>query len=81
VEQARVGFLCKWKLRCKAVSASFEQAGDELLTFTAFPSSQWKALRTTNAARWRTALPSIPRAGNVPEYECSQSSCSEVCAL
>jgi putative transposase len=49
VEQARVGFLRKWKLRCKAVGTSFEEAGDELLTFTAFPSSQWKALRTTNA--------------------------------
>src|SRR5271169_4456898 len=49
VEQARVGFLRKWKLRCKAVSASFEEAGDELFTFTAFPASQWKALRTTNA--------------------------------
>ena len=30
-------------------SASFEEAGDELFTFTRFPSSQWKALRTTNA--------------------------------
>ena len=49
VEQARVGFLRKWKLRCKAVSLSFEEAGDELFTFTAFPASQWKALRTTNA--------------------------------
>jgi putative transposase len=49
VEQARVGFLRKWKLRCQAVSASFGEAGDELFTFTAFPSSQWKALRTTNA--------------------------------
>jgi putative transposase len=49
VEQARAGFLHKWKLRCKAVSASFEEAGGELFTFTAFPSSQWKALRTTNA--------------------------------
>jgi len=49
VEQARVGFARKWKLRCKAVSASFEEAGDELFTFTSFPSSQWKALRTTNA--------------------------------
>ena len=36
VEQARVGFLRKWKLRCKAVSASFEEAGDELFTFTLF---------------------------------------------
>src|SRR5271156_5973645 len=49
IEQARVGFLRKWKLRCKAVSASFEEAGDDLFTFAAFPSSQWKALRTTNA--------------------------------
>jgi putative transposase len=49
VEQARVGFLRKWKLRCKAVSISFEEAGDELFTFTAFPCSPWKALRTTNA--------------------------------
>jgi putative transposase len=49
VEQARVGFLRKWKLRCKAVSVSFEGAGDKLFTFTALPSSQWKALRTTNA--------------------------------
>jgi hypothetical protein len=49
VEHARVGFARKWKLRCKTVSASFEEAGDELFTFTAFPVSQWKALRTTNA--------------------------------
>ena len=49
VEEARAGFLRKWKLRCKAVSASFAEAGGELFTFTAFPSSQWKALRTTNA--------------------------------
>jgi transposase-like protein len=50
VQQARVGFMRKWKLRCKTVSASFEEAGDELFTFTSFPSSQWKALRTTT--RW-----------------------------
>jgi len=31
------------------VFASFEEAGEELFTFTAFPISQWKALRTTNA--------------------------------
>jgi putative transposase len=49
VEQARSGFLRKWKLRCKTVSTSFEEAGEELFTFTEFPISQWKALRTTNA--------------------------------
>lgn len=49
VTQARRGFARKWKLRCQAVYQSFEEAGDELFTFTAFPPTQWKALRTTNA--------------------------------
>src|SRR5579864_3442055 len=49
VEQARGAFARKWKLRCQAVYQSFEEAGDQLFTFTAFPASQWKALRTTNA--------------------------------
>ena len=49
VEQARVSFLRKWRLRCKAVVSSFEEAGDELFTFLLFPQSQWKALRTTDA--------------------------------
>src|SRR5215470_11412289 len=49
VEQARVSFLRKWRLRCKAVVSSFDEAGDELFTFLQFPQLQWKALRTTNA--------------------------------
>jgi hypothetical protein len=49
VEQARRGFVRKWKLRCQAAYQSFEEAGDQPFTFTAFPISQWKALRTTNA--------------------------------
>jgi putative transposase len=49
VEQARASFLRKWRLRCKSVVSSFEEAGDELFTFLQFPQSQWKALRTTNA--------------------------------
>jgi putative transposase len=49
VEQERARFLRKWRLRCKAVVSSFEEAGDELFTFLQFPPSQWKALRTTNA--------------------------------
>ena len=48
VEQAR-RFARKWKLRCQAVYQSFEEAGDQLFTFTGFPLAQWKALRTTNA--------------------------------
>jgi putative transposase len=45
----RAVFTRKWRLRCPAVATSFEEAGDELFTFLRFPSSQWKALRTTNA--------------------------------
>ena len=49
VEQARARFTKKWRLRCPAVVESLAEAGDELFTFLRFPSSQWKALRTTNA--------------------------------
>jgi putative transposase len=49
VQKARAAFQRKWKLRCPAVLTSLEEAGDELFTFLAFPKSQWKALRTTNA--------------------------------
>lgn len=49
VEKAGKSFLKKWRLRCPAVAASLEEAGDELFTFLSFPPSQWKGLRTTNA--------------------------------
>ena len=49
VQKARAGFTKKWRLRCPAVIASLEEAGDELFTFLRFPVTQWKALRTTNA--------------------------------
>jgi putative transposase len=49
VIQARAAFARKWKIRCKAVFTSFEEAGDNLFTFLRYPASQWKSLRTTNA--------------------------------
>jgi transposase-like protein len=49
VEQARTRFTKKWRLRCPAVVESLDEAGDTLFTLLRFPSSQWKALRTTNA--------------------------------
>lgn len=49
VEQQRQRFVKKWKLLCPAVIDSFNEAGDRLFTFTKFPRSQWKSLRTTNA--------------------------------
>ena len=49
VQHERARFTKKWHLRCPAVVESLKEAGDELFTFLRFPSSQWKALRTTNA--------------------------------
>jgi putative transposase len=49
IEQRRRAFVRKWRLRCKAVADSLEEAGDRLFTFTRLPRSQWKSARTTNA--------------------------------
>jgi len=49
VEKQRKAFLRKWRLKCRAVADSLEEAGDRLLTFTRLDPSQWKSARTTNA--------------------------------
>jgi putative transposase len=49
VEAKRKAFIRKWRLKCLAVAASLEEAGDKLFTFTRFPKSQWKSVRTSNA--------------------------------
>jgi putative transposase len=49
VEARRKAFIRKWRLKCRAVADSLEEAGDRLFTFTRFPSSQWKSIRTSNA--------------------------------
>ncbi len=49
VQDRRRAFLRKWRLRCPAVAASLEEAGDRLFTFLRLPPSQWRSARTTNA--------------------------------
>ena len=49
IEKHRKAFLRKWRLKCKAVADSLEEAGDRLFTFTRLNPSQWKSARTTNA--------------------------------
>jgi transposase-like protein len=49
IEERRRVFLRKWRLKCKAVADSLDEAGDRLFTFTRLPRSQWKSVRTTNA--------------------------------
>jgi len=49
IEAKRKAFLRKWSLKCRAVADSLEEAGDKLFTFTRFPPSQWRSIRTSNA--------------------------------
>jgi transposase-like protein len=37
----RKTFIRKWRLKCRAVADSLEEAGDRLFTFTRLPPSQW----------------------------------------
>lgn len=49
VETRRKAFLRKWRLKCRAVADSLEEAGERLFTFTRLDPSQWKSARTTDA--------------------------------
>jgi len=49
IETRRQAFLGKWRLKCPAVAASLEEAGERLFAFTRLPQEQWKSARTTNA--------------------------------
>ena len=49
IEARRKVFLRKWRLKCRAVADSLEEAGERLFAFTRLDPSQWKSARTTNA--------------------------------
>jgi len=49
VSTRRKAFIRKWRLKCRAVADSLEEAGEQLFTFTRLPPVQWKSARTTNA--------------------------------
>lgn len=49
VQAKRRAFVGKWRLGCRAVADSFEEAGDKLFAFLRFPACQWRSIRTTNA--------------------------------
>ena len=49
IEGRRRAFLRKWRLKCRAVADSLEEAGDRLFAFVRLPPNQWKSARTTNA--------------------------------
>ncbi len=47
--EAHAGFVNKWEALCPAVAKSLLEAGDELLTYFAFPKAMRKSLRSTNS--------------------------------
>jgi putative transposase len=49
VAERRRAFLRKWRLECRAVADSLEEAGERLFTLTRLPPGQRKSARTTNA--------------------------------
>ena len=49
VETRRKAFLRKWRVKCRAVADSLEEAGERLFAFTCLDPSQWRSARTTNA--------------------------------
>ena len=49
IEARRKAFLRKWRLKCRAVADSLEEARERLFAFTRLSPSQWKSARTTNA--------------------------------
>jgi putative transposase len=49
MERRRNAFLRKWRLKCRAVADSLEEAGARLFAFTRLDPSQRKPARTTNA--------------------------------
>jgi putative transposase len=49
IETRRKAFICKWRLKCRAVANSLEKVRARLFSFTRLDPSQWKTARTTNA--------------------------------
>src|SRR5690242_5521249 len=51
IETRRKSFIRKWRLKCRAVADSLEEAGDRLFTFTGLSEGQWKSAHTTKRHR------------------------------
>jgi len=49
IGKRRKAFLRRWRLKCRAVADSLEEAGDRLFTFSRLDPSQGKSARTTHA--------------------------------
>jgi transposase-like protein len=66
----RKAFLARWKLRCRAVADSLEEAGERLFTFLRYPPEQWRPLRTTRPQMPSSACTRSSSAGSRPSACC-----------
>jgi transposase-like protein len=77
IEKRRKAFLRKWRLKCRAVADSLEEAGDRLFTFTRLDPAQWKAARTTdvidNPRFGKIRLWSSPNARRARSHQAARS--------
>src|SRR5690348_15871997 len=77
IEVRRRAFIRKWRLKCKAVADSLEEAGDRLFTYTRLPVSQWKSARTANTIE---RLPQEFNAGSRPKRCCPRPRPQRCCS-
>jgi putative transposase len=47
----RNAFICKWRLKHRAVAGSLEEAAERLFASTRLPLSQWKSASTNPVTR------------------------------
>jgi transposase-like protein len=55
VQTKHKAFLAKWRLRCRAVAVSLEEAGERLFTFLRYPPEQWRSPPTPSSGSTRNS--------------------------
>ena len=66
----RNAFLARWKLRCRAVADSLEEAGARLFTFLRYPPEQWRSLQDHERHRTSARGVQAPDQDPVPAALC-----------
>jgi transposase-like protein len=49
IDTRRKAFICKWRLKHRAVGDSLEEAGDRPFAFARLQPSQWRSVRTNES--------------------------------
>jgi transposase-like protein len=78
IEPRRKAFICKWRLKHRAVADSLEEAGERLFTFTRLPPSQWRSVMQSSVCTKNSSDGSKPRLFSRPPTppRCCSGRCS-----